>query len=99
VILSKDSGRRGLALGSELVEALGPPNKEEALARACALAGTSRRRGLNRSKLISRQKNIQVPTAELQTTEFASIPAFMHSDVLMLLGKEMNFGLSREKKV
>jgi hypothetical protein len=39
-----------------------------------------------------------VPTAELQTTEFASIPTFMHSDVLTLLGKETNFGLSREKK-
>jgi hypothetical protein len=35
--------------------------------------------GLNRSKLISRQEKIQVPTAELQTTELASIPAFVRS--------------------
>jgi hypothetical protein len=67
--------QKGVALGSELEGALSPP-KEEALGRALGPAGGE---GLNRSKLISRQEKIQVPTAELQTTELASIPAFVRS--------------------
>jgi hypothetical protein len=69
----------GLALG---------PAEGAALGLALVPAAEGARQGLNRSKLISRQEFIRskwLPTAEMQITELASIPAFVHSHTVYSL--------------